>query len=177
MAGEHAAEHGEGVEKQVQAAGDHQPGKQAAEHQNAEGGFHHHRYQEDHYVGHNHKGQARQVVGQKQTLPPHGQRVQKGGRAAGIEVGEHRHGCKDAEKEGEHSGGAEGARQKAQGDDAGIHPAHIFPVDQDVHRQQHQPQQPVQPPDGPEAGQVFPQQGKIKVRCRGPHSPHLPAHK
>ena len=177
VAGEHGAEHGKGVEEEPEQAHHHQPGEQAAEHHCAGKDLRRQGQQEHRQIGQQQEQKPRQVVGEEQALPPQGQGVKHAHRAAGIEVGEHRHGAQQAEQSGQRNGGARAAVQVVQGQAAGHSPVPMYPVGQNIEGQHRQPEQAVQRPDGPEAGEILAQQGKIKVRCRGPHSPHLPAHR
>ena len=164
-------------EEEPEQAHHHQPGEQAAEHHCAGKDLRRQGQQEHRQIGQQQEQKPRQVVGEEQALPPQGQGVKHAHRAAGIEVGEHRHGAQQAEQSGQRNGGARAAVQVVQGQAAGHSPVPMYPVGQNIEGQHRQPEQAVQRPDGPEAGEILAQQGKIKVRCRGPHSPHLPAHR
>ena len=180
VAGKHGAEHGEGVEEQIQQGGDHQPGEQAGEHHRAAGGLRRQGQEEHGQVGQDEEAQPRQVAGEEEALPPQGEGVEQAHGAGAVQVGEHRHGRQQAEHHRQEGGGAEpaGGVQVVEGEHTGPHlrPAGAA-VQQDAQGEAHGPDEPVQPPDGPEPGEVLGKQGLVKVRCPGPHSPHLPAHR
>ena len=57
--------------------------------------------------------------------------------------------------------------------------AHTAPhgFGQEPQGQDQQPHGPIEGPDGPEPEEGLPEEGAVKERCPGPHSPHLPTHK
>ena len=75
MAGKHGAEHGEGVEKEAQPALGQQPLDQWPEGQTPQGRLRGGGEGENGQLGQQQEGQPRQVLSEKQGLPPEGQGV------------------------------------------------------------------------------------------------------
>ena len=179
MAGEHAQEDGEGVEEEPRRAGIPQPVAQGEQlqrtprqlHQQGEQGGSQHRPQHHH--------QPRQVVAEEQPLPAHRQGPHKVGRPGGIEVAARRHGRQQPHQHRHHqceSGAGQIRYTPSKPGQPPLHPSPILPQgheppDGEHEQQHHQPGRP----DGPEPGQMLAEDGQIKVRCPGPHSPHLPS--
>ena len=89
MAGEHAAEDGEGVEEKGGAALNEKPQYDVPAVQDACRRFGHKGEKGDEQVGHHEEGKAGEVVGEEEAFPLDGQGVHKPGGAVIEEVGEH----------------------------------------------------------------------------------------
>ena len=186
VAGEHGAEGGEGEEEQAHAALTQQPHQQGG-HRRApvlhgqEGQLHHGRQYGGYQLGQQQEGQPRQVLGGEQGLPPGGQGVEPAGGAAVIQIAEHRHSAENGKEGSQIQAKGGHFRQIHRADQQtllgiAVHIAAKVGVEH-VQRDKKQPNHPVARPQGPEAGQSLAVEGAVKVRCRGPHSSHLPVHR
>ena len=183
MPGEHAAEHRHGVEEQALPAGDRQPEPQPRQEHRPADGLDEQGEQEYRQVGHEEEGQPRQVVGEEQPLPPHGQGAEEVGGPGVIEVAAHRHGAQRPEEHRQRQGQLDQvphllgkglhipAREAGAG--LGLQLEHHQPLE----GQDQQPDDGVRRPHGPVAQDRFLEYGAVKERCPGPHSPHLPSHR
>ena len=190
MAGKHGAKRRKGEEEQAYAALYQQPDAQAGQggspaflsHQgqlNGQGDARHHQ------VGQQGKGQSRQILGAEQGLPAQRQGMHHAGGAVVVEVTEHRHGAQHPVAAGHKHpklqgiGDVSGILYQAVGQLHRGHggTSHREVVVQQVEGEQKQPHQAVGCPQRPEPQHGLAVEGRIKERCPGPHSPHLPTHK
>ena len=191
VAGKHGAQGGKGEEEQGQSALSRRPLPQGGEtHPQGGGGdddqLHGGGEQGHGQVGQHGKGQARQILGDKQGLPAHGQGVHHAGGAVVIQVAEHRHGAQHPKAAGDEHAGLDPAAGHLGGLPQPLFPIRFDEVHNGIHREigiqqidgdDQGPHEGVQDPQGPEAPHGLAVKGGIKARCPGPHSPHLPIHR
>ena len=188
VAGELGAEHGEGIQEEQGSQSHPEAVPQASQgHGGQLGGEHGQLHQRscgiDQHVGHNDEGQTGEVVGDKQVLSAHGHGMDGGGRAVVKEIAKHRH-------DDEHAVSSTQQNHSLTHICVQIQTVPVNQVDlllhvqvvvaqlvEEVQGHDEGPHDRPDGPQGPEPGQIFPIESRIKERCHGPHSPHLPARK
>ena len=178
--GEHGAEHRHGVEQQAFPAAHPQPEPQPLPGHYAAGQLHQQGEQGDDDVGHDGEAQPRQVVGEKQPLPAYGQGAEEIGRPRVVEVAERRHGAHRPEACRQHQHPRHTPRHVRKGEVLHVG-ASVLALQAQVHHptqgQGQQPDHQIRRPQRPEAQHRLFENRPVKVRCPGPHSPHLPFHR
>ena len=119
-------------------------------------------------IGYDHKQQAADIVGHKQSAAADGQGVHHGHTAGGVEIGKHRHGHHQTIKTGKHRAGFRHHTSQISCHIRPFRPPLLRRVEQLHGQHQRQDQHPnseIGDPDGTEADRIFAQQRRIKERC------------
>ena len=171
-AGEHGAQRAKSQKEDLRQRHYRQPYQQRtrlAAHQQA------HQYHQQ-IPGGEH-GKARQQLGEKQGLPLQGQAVYQSHGPAVHQVGIQGHGQHTAEHKGHDDTHAVGTLAHLRNRPGSVACALGYVPQIQLHRQRHHPDGGIQKQNGPVAAQIAAGQCRIKERCHGPHSQHLPAHR